>query len=317
MGHADVIDIILSKTLHSASGPLQLNLQTSIEAGSFVTLFGPSGAGKTSILRMLAGLADPDQGRISVNGVTWFDSGKRINLPPQKRSIGFVFQDYALFPNLSVRENVAYAANKNDTGWVDELLGLARLTSLQNRLPNTLSGGQKQRVALARAIARKPAILLLDEPLSALDTDLRSQLQDDLARLHQRFGLTTLLVSHDVGEVFKLSQRVLRLEGGRIMQSGTPAEVFLQRRLAGKLNLHAQVLAIRQEEVVHIVSLLVGQDIVEVIASDNEVEGLRQGNNVSLSVKAFSSAIFKDYTGRNEEPERRRPLSDEKGDAPW
>lgn len=288
-----MIDIALTRTLHSASGPLQLNVQTSIEAGSFVTLFGPSGAGKTSILRMLAGLADPDRGKIRVNGVTWFDSDKRINLPPQKRSIGFVFQDYALFPNLSVRENVAYAVDKNDTRWVDELLGLAGLASLQNRLPNTLSGGQKQRVALARAIARKPAILLLDEPLSALDIELRSRLQDDLARLHQRFGLTTLLVSHDIGEVFKLSQRVLRLDEGKIVQAGTPTEVFLQPRLAGKLNLRAQVLAVRHEEVVHIVSLLIGQDIVEVIASDDEVTGLRLGDFISVSAKAFSPLLFK------------------------
>jgi molybdate transport system ATP-binding protein len=288
-----VIDIALTRTLHSASGPLRLDVQTSIEAGSFVTLFGPSGAGKTSILRMLAGLSNPDQGKIRVNGVTWFDSDKRINLPPQKRSIGFVFQDYALFPNLSVRENVAYAVDKNDARWVDELLGLAGLASLQHRLPGTLSGGQKQRVALARAIARKPAILLLDEPLSALDIELRSRLQDDLARLHQRFGLTTLLVSHDVGEVFKLSQRVLRLEGGRIVQSGTPAEVFLQRRVAGKLNLRAQVLAVRHEEVVHIVSLLIGQDIIEVIASDDEVAGLRHGDFISVSAKAFSPLLLR------------------------
>jgi molybdate transport system ATP-binding protein len=292
MPRADVIEIALTRTLHSASGPLQLNVETIIEAGTFVTLFGPSGAGKTSILRMLAGLTDADQGKICVNGVTWFDSDERINLPPQKRSIGFVFQDYALFPNLTVRENVAYAANKNDTGWVDELLGLVGLASLQHRLPGTLSGGQKQRVALARAIARKPAILLLDEPLSALDIELRSQLQDDLARLHQRFGLTTLLVSHDVGEVFKLSQRVLRLEGGRIVQSGTPAEVFLQRRVAGKLNLRAQVLAVRHEEVVHIVSLLIGQDIIEVIASDDEVAGLRHGDFISVSAKAFSPLLL-------------------------
>jgi molybdate transport system ATP-binding protein len=292
MPRADVIEIALTRTLHSASGPLQLNVQTIIEAGTFVTLFGPSGAGKTSILRMLAGLTDADQGKICVNGVTWFDSDERINLPPQKRSIGFVFQDYALFPNLTVRENVAYAADKNDTRWVDELLGLVGLASLQHRLPSTLSGGQKQRVALARAIARKPAILLLDEPLSALDIELRSQLQDDLARLHQRFGLTTLLVSHDVGEVFKLSQRVLRLEGGRIVQSGTPAEVFLQRRVAGKLNLRAQVLAVRHEEVVHIVSLLIGQDIIEVIASDDEVAGLRRGDFISVSAKAFSPLLL-------------------------
>jgi len=288
-----VIEIAVSKQLDSASGPLQLEVHTQVDSGSFVALFGPSGAGKTSILRMLAGLATPDSGCITVDGVTWFDAREHVNLPPQRRAIGFVFQDYALFPNLSVRENVAYAADKNDSAWVDELLALAGLSALQHRLPATLSGGQKQRVALARALARKPKLLLLDEPLSALDAAMRAQLQDDLLQLHQRFGLTTLLVTHDIGEVFKLAQRVLQLDGGRIVQAGTPAETFLSRRLRGRLNVHAQVLAIRREEVVHVVSLLIGQEIVDVIASDDEVEGLCEGDVVSISAKAFSPAIFR------------------------
>jgi len=288
-----MIEIALAKTLGSASGPLRLSIDTCIDKGSFVTLFGPSGAGKTTVLRMLAGLTQPDSGRIVVDGQTWFDAEQRINLPPQQRAIGFVFQDYALFPNLSVRENIAYAVNKNDTRWIDELLDLTGLGELRDRLPSTLSGGQKQRVALARAIARKPTLLLLDEPLSALDLELRSQLQDELASLHQRFGLTTLLVSHELGEVFRLSKHVLRLKAGRIAQSGTPAEVFLHKRLSGKLNLHAQVLAIRKEEVVHVVSLLVGQDVIDIIASDDEVSGLREGDRVSVSAKAISPFLFR------------------------
>ncbi|HJV84347.1 MAG TPA: ATP-binding cassette domain-containing protein [Noviherbaspirillum sp.] len=293
-----MIDLVLNKSLQSASGRLDLAVDAVIESRSLVTLFGASGAGKTTILRMLAGLTEPDSGRLVVNGEIWFDAQKRINLPPQKRAIGFVFQDYALFPNLSVRENVAYATSKNDSAWVDELLELAGLTGLQHRLPGSLSGGQKQRVALARAVARRPKLLLLDEPLSALDAAMRSQLQDDLLRLHQRLGLTTLLVSHDIGEVFKLSQRVLKLEHGRIAETGTPSEVFLQHRVAGKLNVHAQVLAIRHEEVVHIVSLLIGQDIVEVIASDDEIEGLHEGDFVSVSAKAFSPLLFRQKTVR-------------------
>ena len=288
-----MIEIAVRKRLESAGGALQLTVDTEIDSGIFATLFGPSGAGKTTILRMLAGLAQPDSGRIVVDGITWFDAERNINLPPQKRAIGFVFQDYALFPNLSVRENIAYATAKNDTAWMDELLGLAELNALQHRLPATLSGGQKQRVALARALARKPELLLLDEPLSALDSAMRAQLQNDLLQLHQRFGLTTLLVSHDIGEVFKLSQRVYHLDSGRISQAGTPAEIFLQQRLRGRINLHAQVLAVRREEVVHIVSLLIGQEIVDVIASDNEVAGLRQGDVVSVSAKAFSPAILR------------------------
>jgi molybdate transport system ATP-binding protein len=288
-----MIEIALTRTLHGAGGELRLDLQARLDSGSFVALFGPSGAGKTTLLRMLAGLTDADSGRLVVDGETWFDAERRITLPPQKRSIGFVFQDYALFPNLSVRANVGYAVDKSEARWVDELLDLAGLAALQHRLPHTLSGGQKQRVALARAIARKPALLLLDEPLSALDAELRSQLQDDLARLHRRCGFTALLVSHDVGEVFKLSQQVLRLEQGRIVQSGTPSDVFLQRRMAGKFNLHAQVLAVRRDDVVHVVSLAVGQDIVEVIASDDEVAGLAPGDFISVSAKAFSPLLVK------------------------
>ena len=214
-------------------------------------------------------------------------------LAPQRRSVGFVFQDYALFPHWTVRANIAYAAAQRDTLWIDELLELTGLRELGDELPATLSGGQKQRVALARALARRPALMLLDEPLSALDPELRSQLQEQLADLQRRFRFTAIMVSHDIGEVFKLSQQVLRMERGRIVHAGTPAEVFLQRRMGGKINLRGQVLAIRREDVVFVVSLLLGQDIVDVIASDDEVASIREGDQVSLAVKAFSPLIFR------------------------
>ncbi len=288
-----MIDFSFRKALRAANGLIQLEIAASIEDRSFVTLFGPSGAGKTTILRMLAGLAAPDAGHLVVDGKTWFDTSARINLPPQRRSIGVVFQDYALFPHWTVRENIAYALGKGQDQWIAELIELTALGELQHRLPATLSGGQKQRVALARALARKPRLLLLDEPLSALDADSRAQLQDQLAKLHQRFGLTTVLVSHDVGEVFKLSQRVLRIEHGKLVQCGTPAELFLQQNLSGKINLRAQVLAIRREDVVFVVSLLLGQQIIDVIADVEEVESLCIGDMVSLSAKAFSPLLFK------------------------
>jgi molybdate transport system ATP-binding protein len=291
-----MLEISLQKQLHSATGEMMLDMQMHLESRAFATLFGHSGAGKTTILRMLAGLAEPDHGHIVVDGVTWFDdgrTGKKINLPPQQRSIGYVFQDYALFPNLTVRGNVAYAASKEQSAWVDSLLSMTGLAELHDRLPRTLSGGQKQRVALARALARKPKLLLLDEPLSALDGALRSQLQDQLLRLHQECGLTTLLVSHDIGEVFKLSQQVFQLENGKVVRSGAPAVVFLQQRVQGKLNLRAQVLAVRKEEVIFVLSLLIGQDIVEIIAEEDEVIGLKVGDNISISTKAFSPLIFR------------------------
>ena len=242
---------------------------------------------------MLAGLTVPDSGRLSIDGEVWFDAAKKINLTPQRRAIGFVFQDYALFPHLTVRQNVGYALCKHQAAWLDELLDTTGLAELQQRKPGTLSGGQKQRVALARAIAPKPKLLLLDEPLSALDIDLRVQLQEELARLQSRFGFTALMVSHDLGEVFKLAQHVLRIDGGKVVQSGTPAQVFLRERHAGKLNLQAQVLDIRREDVIYVLSLLVGKDIVDVIASADEAAGLKPGDLMSISAKAFSPLIFK------------------------
>ncbi|MCU6435857.1 ATP-binding cassette domain-containing protein [Undibacterium sp. Jales W-56] len=291
-----MIELNLQKKLLSASGTMHLDMQINVQRGELLGLFGESGAGKTTLLRMLAGLTMPDSGRIVVDGICWFDSVKKIMLAPQQRSIGLVFQDYALFPNMSVRANLAYALSGKDsqqTAWLDQLLSATGLSALQDRMPAQLSGGQQQRVALARAIVRKPQLLLLDEPLSALDLAMRSRLQDELQTLHREFGLTTILVSHDIGEVFKLADKVQVLQQGRVVRSGTPAQVFLQQRLAGQLNLRAQVLAIRREEVVFILSLLVGQEIVEIIASQDEVDDLKIGAHISISTKAFSPLIFK------------------------
>ncbi len=173
---------------------MQLDVEFTIQEGELVTLYGPSGAGKTTVLRMLCGLSTPDEGRISVRGQPWLDSAKKINLKPQHRDIGIVFQDYALFPNLTVKENLRYALKKDQPdAIVNELLEMMELTNLYDKKPELLSGGQRQRVALARAIVRKPRILLLDEPMSALDTALRVKIQDYILRVHEQFKLTTIL----------------------------------------------------------------------------------------------------------------------------
>ncbi|WP_298737466.1 ATP-binding cassette domain-containing protein [uncultured Chitinophaga sp.] len=225
-----MINFALQKTLSSADGPLQLDVQARFEKGQFISLYGVSGAGKTSLLRMLAGLMKPDSGVITVNGTVWYDAAGKIDLAPQHRQIGFVFQDYALFPNMNVRENIAYGLRKRDPQhMVDELLELTGLSRLAAAKVHALSGGQQQRVALARAIARQPSVLLLDEPLSAVDNAMRMQLQDTLAEIHQRFALTTILVSHNENEIVRLSDVVIELEQGRFQRQAKPADFFVKK----------------------------------------------------------------------------------------
>jgi molybdate transport system ATP-binding protein len=222
-----MIDFSLQKILHTAEGEMQLNVNASIESGKFVSLYGASGTGKTSILRMLAGFMKPDSGFIKVNNAIWYDASTKSNVEPQQRKIGFVFQDYALFPNMNVRENITFALGKNESkNIVDELLEVTGLSNLAARKIQALSGGQQQRVALARAIAKKPAILLLDEPLSAIDNAMRVQLQHTLREIHKRYALTTLLVSHNANEIIKLADVVIHLEQGRFQQQTTPTLFF-------------------------------------------------------------------------------------------
>lgn len=222
-----MIRLSLQKTLLAGSEAMSLELDLSIQPGHFIALSGPSGAGKTSVLRMLAGLLTPDEGRIEVNGETWFDKRLGINLPPQRRSLGFVFQDYALFPNMSVRENLLFALSKGQPHQgVEELTRVMELETIQHRRPGTLSGGQKQRVALARALVREPAVLLLDEPLSALDAALRRKLQDFLLQLHRQRHFTAVMASHDPAEVLKMSDLVVLMENGKTVRQGPPGELI-------------------------------------------------------------------------------------------
>jgi len=178
------------------------------------------------LLRILAGLTRPDKGRIVFNDRVWFDSEKKIDIPPQVRNVGYMFQDYALFPNMTVENNISFAQKVKDTVEVDKLLALFDLETLKHQHPAKLSGGQKQRVALARALAAKPSLLLLDEPLSALDWDMRTLLQEEIRKAHEILNSITLLVSHDIPEVFQLASSVIVLKNGNVVKSGKPEEVF-------------------------------------------------------------------------------------------
>ncbi|MDX1608589.1 MAG: ABC transporter ATP-binding protein [Halofilum sp. (in: g-proteobacteria)] len=194
--------------------------------GSFVTFLGPSGCGKTTTLRMIAGLLDPTEGDISVRG-------RRINdVPIHKRNLGIVFQNYALFPHKTIFDNVAFGLKYRDvprdeiTKRVREALALVQLPQVEDRLPNQLSGGQQQRIALARAIVIQPDVLLLDEPLSALDANLREEMRVELKRIQRELGVATVFVTHDQAEALAMSDKVVVMNHGRIEQQGTPEEVY-------------------------------------------------------------------------------------------
>jgi molybdate transport system ATP-binding protein len=200
-------------------------VEASIEisgAAPITILFGPSGAGKTTVLRCIAGLERLTSGRITFEGEDW------TNTPPQHRPIGYLFQDYALFPHLRVRDNIAYGVNgvKHGHGAVEQVAGMLRVGDLLERWPSELSGGQQQRVALARTLARKPRLLLLDEPLSALDASTRDHVRTELAHLLRSVEIPTILVTHDWVDALTLGDRMLVMSGGRVLQTGSPQEVF-------------------------------------------------------------------------------------------
>lgn len=222
-----MIELSIQKTLNFSNGVMPLDIQLNIQKGEFIGLYGSSGAGKTSLLRILAGLLKPDNGKIIIDKTIWFSAVQKINLSPQRRQVGFVFQDYALFPNMTVKENLFFALKKEQNpSVINELIELTELGNFQNAKPGLLSGGQQQRVALARALIQQPKLLLLDEPLSALDATMRLQLQDYLLQMHQSYEITTILVSHDINEISKLVDRVVQLKEGKVIGIQKPNDIF-------------------------------------------------------------------------------------------
>lgn len=222
-----MIHLAVTKELQGADGLIHLNISLHIKEGEFVAISGKSGSGKTTLLRILCGLEDADA-TITVANRVWQDAN--IKLPVQQREIGFVTQEYGLFENMNVLENLLFVAN--DKELAEHLLTITQLHNLKESLPKQLSGGQKQRVALARAFMKRPKLLLLDEPLSALDSAIRTSLQEHILGLHKEFGTTTLLVSHDTSEMMKLASRIVVLEDGHITQDTTPQKFFITENKA-------------------------------------------------------------------------------------
>jgi molybdate transport system ATP-binding protein len=214
------------------SDGFQLRVTVEVEAcpGSVLVVFGPSGSGKTTLLRCLAGLETIESGRVTFNGTLWADAGSGFFLPPQKRKVGYLPQQPALFPHLNVRRNVEYGLNRRDReadrGRIDDLLDLLQLRNLQDHAPSAISGGQKQRVGLARALAARPGILLLDEPLSALDVPTRKQLRAELRRFFRDVQVPAVLVTHDWEDALGLGDEMLVLSKGSMLQVGPPREIL-------------------------------------------------------------------------------------------
>lgn len=282
------------KTLQTAHGRLPLDISFELDKGRLLTIYGNSGAGKTTILRILAGLTDIESGYVEAEGEVWRDTRMKINIPARKRSVGLVFQDFALFPHLTVKENLEFALQKgDDKRLVAELIELMELQQLQKVRPALLSGGQQQRVALARAIVRRPKLLLLDEPLSALDDEMRFKLQDYILKAHRHYQLTTILVSHYLPEIFRLSDEVICLEKGGIQRQGEPSDIFSAEKISGKFRITGEVIEIIKSDIVFIVSVLHGNTIVKVIATADEVEGLQTGQKVLVASKAFNPVILR------------------------
>ena len=281
-----MINIKISKELLGSTGKMDLAVDIKIEEHSFVALAGQSGSGKTTLLRILAGL-EKAEGKITVNNASWLD-GKH-SLATQKRGIGFVFQDYALFPNMSVEKNLLFVSK--DRALATKLLEMTDMLELKERLPLSLSGGQKQRVALCRALMNRPSILLLDEPLSALDPSMRTKLQQDILKLHKEFGTTTIMVSHDPSEIYRLSDRVLRLEQGKIVQDASAKEVLLKTKGSQKFSLQGELLDIIEADILYIAIVAIGQQLVEVVLDEKEAKSLRIGQSVQVNTKAFAPSL--------------------------
>ncbi len=226
---ADEVTVAFEKT-YNGSPSIHGSFRLPAGRPHVLVLYGPSGVGKTTVLRCLAGLERPTRGRISFASDTWFDAGAGLHAPPQARGVGYLFQDYALFPHLTVAGNITYAihnaAPDERRARLGDMLRLLKLDGLEDRRPAQLSGGQQQRVALARALIRRPRLLLLDEPLSALDAPTREQLQGELRGLLLGQGVPAVCVTHDWVEALALADEVAVMGGGRVLQVGPPGEVF-------------------------------------------------------------------------------------------
>lgn len=281
-----MIDIDIKKELYGSNGNMLLDVNLHINKNEFIAISGKSGSGKSTLLRVLAGLERAD-GKIVVDDEVWLD--KSISLAPQKRKIGFVFQDYALFSNMTILDNLLFV--KKDMELAKYLLDVTELEELKDRFPDSLSGGQKQRVSLCRALMNRPKLLLMDEPLSALDPTMRLKLQNEILTLHREFNITTIMVSHEPSEIYRLANRVVVLNFGKIINIGSPKDILLKTSGSQKFSFEGELLDIVRVDVIYIAIVAIGQQIVEIVISKEDKNRLKIGDTIRVSTKAFSPNI--------------------------
>lgn len=265
------------------------DVNLSVEKGEFLAIFGHSGAGKSTLLNILAGFIE-HEGEVYLDGVL-------LNkLPTEKRGIGYLHQEIYLFPNMTVFENIAFGLKSKRIDFnlkdkVHEISKLVKVEHLLQRYPKYLSGGEKQRVGLARTLVTSPKVLLLDEPLSSLDINVRSILQYEIRQIHEKLGLTTIIVSHDIDEVLKLADRIALLEAGRILRVGNPKEVLFRENMISKFQFNGYVVDIVKTDIVYLVFVNIGNSIVQVVASENDIKRYNIGDKVFVGTRSNNPII--------------------------
>ncbi len=294
-----MIEIRISKALELFS--LQVNIKLS--KGSSLALVGPSGCGKSMTLRMIAGLEQPDEGYIKVGDTIFYDSNERIFLPAYKRHVGFLFQNYALFPHLTVEQNIAFGINKYPRleKWrkVYSIMDRLRLTGLEKRYPQYISGGQQQRVALARTLVTDPALLLLDEPFSSLDSQVKKKMEKEVIDVRNAFSGTMLLVTHSLEEAFRLCSNIAVMDNGNIIQFGTQDEIIHQpanrtvARLTGTENIFDGTVTERHGETARL--------WVEELDCHLTIPNTLKQDNLSLGIRPARLIVEQEYCTRTED----------------